>query len=201
MWDTLKPIRPHFQINEFKALLIFKSLQEAWYLNTHSHTDTHRKPMSMTFQRAGQCCASSPFQLLCVSTETDVSRGSRLSGDRRGPEHPSSASHRQTTRGGAVPRLHDLGQSHPEEGRRHHRPAWILTSSRSRSILLLLRLQLLRMQWIPPRLRREQIHEVLSSTLDDGSLLLYENLTASSISERLPPPLPPPPPPPLPASA
>lgn len=147
----------------------------------------------MTFERAGQSSGSLPFRLLCVSTETNVSRDSGLSGVHWGAEHPSSASHRQTTRG-AVPRLHNLGQSHPEEGCRRHRPACILTSSRSRSILLLLRLQLLQVQWIPLRLRRQQIHEVLTSTLDDGSLLLYVNITAPSISERLPPPLPPAPP-------
>lgn len=117
----------------------------------HTGTCAHTKPISMTFERAGQSSASLPCQSLCVSTETDVSRGGRLSGLRRGVEHASSASHSQTTRGAAhseEPRLHNLGQcrwSHPygEEGShggecRRHRPTWILASSHSR----ILRLQL-----------------------------------------------------------
>lgn len=106
----------------------------------------HTKPISLTFERACQSTASLPWQWLRVSTETDVSRGGRLSGLRRGVEHSSCASHSKTT-GGAVhgeePGLHNLGQccwSHPydEEGShreecRRHRPTWILASSIHRS--------------------------------------------------------------------
>lgn len=105
----------------------------------HTGTCTQTKPITVTFERAGQSRASLPCRSLRVSTETDVSRGSGLSGLRRGVQHASSASHSQTTRGAASsqePRLHNLGQcrwSHPdgEEGR-HHRPTWIPASSRAR---------------------------------------------------------------------
>lgn len=116
---------------------------------THRHVRTQNpQPWHLSVQVRA---ASLPCRSLCVSTETDVSRCSGLSGLRRGVEHASSASHAQTTRGAAhseEPGLHNLGQcrwSHPdgEEGshggeRRRHRPTWIPASSRSR----ILRLQL-----------------------------------------------------------
>lgn len=86
---------------------------------------TQKQTISLTSQHAGQSSASLPCRLLCVSTETDVSRDSGLSGLLWGVEHVLSTSHSQTNQGAACsnePRLHNLGQCcriHPhgaEEG-------------------------------------------------------------------------------------